>query len=258
MMKNNHISHSGDLSSQGVRVHSFVQYRKLSQKSKELMPVFIDIDLEKQTGLELSLAIPIFSWGKDPVPNFSWSEKQFQQIVSVYEKYAKAAKETNYGTVVLGADEDGLLHRLLSPRFYQQLSSASRLEIVVGLFKAIQKWIPHVGVALVIEELCPGGLDATDGIEIALALQKAGASFILANAGTHDFPALKNRKPTKIKNEENNLPVNQEVNLASSLWLVGRISIPIFAQSDRVFVDDIIVIAKKCGLAGIVTMSEPI
>ena len=258
MMSIDHITHFWDLSSQSVRVHSFVQYRNLPQKSKEPGPVFIEIDLGKQTALEASSAIPIFSWGEDPAPDFAWSEAQYQQVASVYEQYAEAAQKVGYKIVVLGADEDGLLHRLLSPRFHQQLSYQSRVEIVVSLLKNIHKWIPHVGVALTVEELCPGGLDASDGIEIAQALQAAGASFILANAGTRDFPALKNRRPTKIKNEENNLPVNQEVNLASSLWLVGQVSIPVFAQSDRVFVDDIAGIAKECGLAGIVSMGEHI
>ena len=257
MMTIDHITHFWDLSSQSVRVHSFVQYRNLPQKSKEPGPVFIETDLAKQTALELSLAIPIFSWGRDPAPDFTWTTAECQQVVAVYEQYAEAAKKLGYAMVVLGADEDGLLHRLLSPRFYQELSLQFRLEIVLCIFKSIQKWIPRVGVALTVEELCPGGLDATDGIEIALALQKAGASFILANAGTRDFPALKTRRPTKIKNEENNLPVNNQVNLASSLWLVGQVTIPVFAQSDRVFVDDIAGVAEECGLAGIVSMSEP-
>ncbi len=233
-----------------------MQYRNLPQKSKDSGLVFIEVDVGKKIALEMSSAIPIFSWGIVPSENFEWTTANCQQVVSVYEKYAEAAQKAGYQIAVLSADEDGLLHQLLSPRFHQNLSFQSRLEIMLRLIQAIQKWIPRVGVALTVEELCPGGLDATDGIEIALAMEAAGVAFILANAGTRDFPALKNRRPTKLKNEEANLPDNQEVNLASSLWLVGRVTIPVFAQSDRVFVDDIAGIAKECGLAGIVSMSE--
>ncbi len=140
----------------------------------------------------------------------------------------------------LSVDEDGPLAKLASPRTSPLPDIQSRIAALLQHFEA------GLGVALTVEELCPGGLDPTDGILIAQAFEKAGAQFIIASGGTADFPVLKNRRSTKTQKNSNHAW------LASACWLIGRVKIPVFAQGTFEESADIIHQAKVCGLSGLV------
>ncbi|MEI6805058.1 MAG: hypothetical protein WCK49_00955 [Myxococcaceae bacterium] len=140
----------------------------------------------------------------------------------------------------LSVDEDGELAKLASPRTSSLPDLDSRIVALLKHFK------PGQGVALTVEELCPGGLDPTDGIAIAQAFEKAGAEFIIASGGTSDFPALKNRRSTQTKKDENHAW------LSSACWLIGRVKIPVFAQGSFEETEELVHRTKVCGLSGLV------
>ena len=120
------------------------------------------------------------------------------------------------------------------------------LKNIEARIEALLRYFKNGGIALTVEELCPGGLDPTDGILIAQAFEKAGAQFIIASGGTADFPALKNRRLTKTQKDSNHAW------LSSACWLIGRVNIPILAQGHFEDSEEIRHRAKVCGLSGLV------
>jgi hypothetical protein len=144
----------------------------------------------------------------------------------------------------LVVDEDGELAKIASPRTSPYPDLQSRINALMSHLK------PEQGVALTVEELCPGGLDPTDGIAIAQAFEKAGAKFMIASGGTRDFPALKYRRTTQTTKAEN------YAWLASAHWLIGRVSIPVYAAGpfELPAPTELIQEAKACGFAGLVAI----
>jgi hypothetical protein len=104
------------------------------------------------------------------------------------------------------------------------------------------------------EELCPGGLDATDQISLAKKMIEAGASAIMASGGCSDFLPLKNRRQTQHKNDKNwsSWP---EPWLCSAHWLLGEVEVPVFAQGAASQVQNVMTSAKHLGFAGIIDTS---
>lgn len=155
----------------------------------------------------------------------------------------KIYNRSDFPEPFLSVDEDGPLIKIASPRTSMLPDLKSRIEVLIKYLK------PENGVALTVEELCPGGLDLTDGLLIAKAFEKSGAKFVIASSGTIDFPSLKNRKATKLLNKKANY-----IWLTSACFLVKQISIPIFAQGSFDFPveDSLIREAKFNGLSGLV------
>lgn len=171
-----------------------------------------------------------------------------------YGAWAARAKAQGIGLAVLSLDNDGYWQWLLSTRHHGDWPFANRLKLALQAFGALREHIPQVGVALCVEELCPGGLDPTEGIAIAQAFEFAGASFVVASGGTADFPALKWRRPTQKKDQaETHFADENEIWLASATWLAGRLSIPVFAQGPVQSHQKVRMLAQQCGLTGFVS-----
>lgn len=163
----------------------------------------------------------------------------------MYEIQAKTRfyySRENFPKPFLPVDEDGILAKLASPRTSNLPDLETRITALLEYFK------PGQGVALTVEELCPGGLDPTDGILIAQAFEKAGAQFIIASGGTADFPVLKYRRDTQIQKTPNHAW------LSSACWLMGRVKIPVFAQGYFEESEELLHQAKACGLSGLVRL----
>lgn len=174
--------------------------------------------------------------GRRPQP---LDEAGWQRIA---DAYAQAAQRIPHA--VLGIDDDGLLQSALSPR--TGLGVERGLERVLAIHRAVGSG----DVALTVEELCPGGLDATDGIAIARALVQQGAKRIYASGGTDALRPLRRRAKGSDKRASHHAA---HAALTSAAWLVGRVDvgveiiaiIPFTAEG----VDDA---ARALGLAGIV------
>jgi hypothetical protein len=151
---------------------------------------------------------------------------------------------------VFEVDNDGELISLLSPRFHPE-NYESNLAHVLELFSQARAGLDTCGVALTVEELCPGGIDPSWGVQMAKAFEAAGADFIVASGGTKDLPALKWRRPTKLRSNETEFEETFPW-MASAAWLVGRVAIPVWAKGE--WKDDARAqqVAKELGLAGII------
>lgn len=146
---------------------------------------------------------------------------------------------------VLGVDDDGLLQCALSPRTGGGPDHA-RLARVLTIHRACGP----IDVALCVDELCPGGLDATDGIEAARALSAQGATVIYASAGTRAFAPLRHRRKGGSEGDP-------ALALASAAWLVGRVSTRVFAVVWRGEAGALLTQARALGLDGVVARGSP-
>lgn len=151
--------------------------------------------------------------------------------------------------VIVCADEDGEWHKQLSPRFHSGNITERSASFSALLDDLNAQHIPFA-VALTVEELCPGGLDPTDGIWLAQLCETKGAVAIIASGGTQDFPALKYRRPTQIK-DTNAFFSHNEPWLSSALWLVGKVQIPIIAKGTPCKNEEAQVIAQRLGITAI-------
>ncbi len=151
---------------------------------------------------------------------------------------------------VVIADDDSSWQQALSPRYHSHKTVQERLVPFLQHLAEISEAHGQFVVALTVEELCPGGLDPTDGIIIAQACEAAGASAIIASGGTADFPALKWRRPTQRKATDEILPTNEPW-LASAAWLLGRVSIPVYAKGHAHDQVKAAAIAQQMGFAGV-------
>ena len=146
---------------------------------------------------------------------------------------------------VLSAHDDGLLAATLSPRTNPEQPLFARIERVARAVDVVKRAGKRVSVALTVEELCPGGLDPTDGVIIARELVDAGAALILAQGGTRALPALWARPN----------PTGGDLGdafLASAAWLVGRVLVPVLALGPTTDLPRAGARAAARGLAGVV------
>ncbi len=151
--------------------------------------------------------------------------------------------------VVFGADDDGLFQSALSPRTNGAVDEAGRRARALHAFAAVRSALPAktlLGVAIVVEELCPQGLDPTEGIAHARAFAAAGAAFLVASGGTAALPALKDRQKGR------SLGPSEEW-LWSAAWLVGAVDVPVIAQGPAQSMDAALAKARALGLDGVAT-----
>lgn len=167
-----------------------------------------------------------------------------------YEEAARACAAVGV-PCALGVDDDGLLQAALSPGAASALRDSdddARRARVLAVHRAASRGAgAAVDVVLVVEELCPRGLDPTDGIAAARALVAQGARRIYASAGTEALPALKHR-------EKGHTSSGALVALWSAAWLPPRLGpdVEVVAVLPAP-AGGALELAARQGLAGIVT-----
>lgn len=186
-------------------------------------------------------------WNDEPIPVLHPEDAMLR---------AEELRSEGVQKILLCVDEDSEAIRALSPRF---VSDQERHEKCEQIAERIQTLASHfeVWVGLTVEELCPGGLDPSDGIALAQGFEKAGAKAIVASSGTRDFMPLKNRRETQQKNSPDALKAAQwpEPWLSTALWLVGRVQVPVYAQGPVAKPAMSLAFAKAHGLAGVIDSS---
>lgn len=164
-----------------------------------------------------------------------------QQLIAAF---AEAARRVRAGgrRVAIAVDDDGLLHRALSP-----LGGAVDVDLLLQVIAACAP----CDLRLVVEDLAPGGLDATAGIAFARrAIDVAGAAVVFAGGGTAAFDPLWSRRKGRSVDTSG-------LSLASGAWLVGRVGIPVFGVvRGATDIDVVTERAQRLGLAGIVHVDD--
>jgi hypothetical protein len=163
-------------------------------------------------------------------------EAGWQEITRAFVAGADACRAAGVAWG-LALDDDGLLHDALrhAPDRARAIAAAVRAPLV----------------ALPVEDLAPGGWDATDGIALALALvsatpEAAGATTVVASSGSRAFAPLRWR-------QKGGTVGSARAALASAAWLVGRLPAHVAIAAIVPFtgedVADIHAAARALGLA---------
>jgi hypothetical protein len=179
------------------------------------------------------------------------SEDLKREFITLHISWANQLNQLGFKHLVLAADDDGLLHQTLSPR-YSSLDLEQRYSLVLKLYIELKKIYPDLMVLLPIEDLAPDGLDATDGVAIAKALVALGLKEIIATAGTRNFWPLYDRRQTKKKSLQQEDFLSHEPSLASALWLKNIPNLSIWYLAFLSHDDEAIELAKDLGLVGLI------
>ncbi len=219
--------------------------------------VFVRINIDKnedENFLKMSTmgqVIPMLFFEGAGLSSSLWQASFFAQVKERHISVLKKLKAHGYKKVVIAADNDGLLARMLSPRF-SDWSMKERMTLLLDIFTDSQKIIDELWVALTIEELIPGGMDATDGIEVSKNLQSLGLKTLIVASGTKDFMPLYARKTTKKKVSQEEEFASHEPSLASCLWVRETTTLELWALADIDEPKDALDLAQSLGLSGII------
>ncbi len=141
-------------------------------------------------------------------------DDEFASFVAEFKAAADAVRAKGVVPVV-AALPDGLLHACCSPLMCQP----PRPDRVVAVVAACAP----CDVLVVVEDLAPGGTDATTGVEFArLLVDTARATTLYATAGTVRLaPLLERDKGASVDVDG--------AFLFSAAWCVGRVNVPVVA-----------------------------
>lgn len=210
------------------------------------------LDITDAKEVQQFLAIPSDKtpvlYKKSDIHHSRFDSQMFASVVKEHLDFAQILADAGIKKIAIATDDDGMLHQILSPRF-SSLDLATRAKPLLDIYLGLKAKFEEVVVWLLVEELAPGGLDATDGVSLAKMLEDLGLKHVVACSGTKDFPPLYFRKATKEKNEE---IVSTEPALASSLWLLNNTDLKV---SSVAFIEDPKVacaLAKSLGIFSVI------
>lgn len=172
-------------------------------------------------------------------------------IVDEHVAAARTLKERGFDRIVIGADEDGAWQKILSPRFSQG-ELVERSADLRATFEAMAELFDDVWLLLNVEELTPGGMDATDGVMIAQMLEAKGLKNIIATSGSKDFPPLYDRRSTEKKSDQTQDFLSHEPDMAASLWIKQHTGLAVWALMAVNHEASAQALAREIGLAGII------
>lgn len=172
-------------------------------------------------------------------------------IVKEHLAAAIKLKKRGFNRLVIGADEDGAWQKILSPRF-NAAKIEERMVDLLASFQLLSAVIDEVWVLLNVEELSPGGMDATDGVLIAQALESLGLKNIIASSGSKDFPPLYDRRCTEKKSDQQQDFRSHEPDLAASCWLLQHTGLKVWALAQVDDEDHALFLARSIGLSGLI------
>lgn len=162
-------------------------------------------------------------------------------LIAAWSDAAARARGLGHA-IVIAVDDDGLLHRAVSP-----LEGAPDPDLVLAIIAACAP----CDLRLTVEDLAPGGLDATAGLAFARrAIAVAGATRVFAGGGTAAFDPLWSRRKGQSLDRSG-------LGLASAGWLVGRVDVPVHGVvRGDVDVDVVTARGLALGLEGIVQVES--
>ncbi|MCA9507196.1 MAG: hypothetical protein KC505_02095 [Myxococcales bacterium] len=236
-----------------MKSHNFISTVPLDFELGTFLTVAIDDDHELLSQIDKKSTPILFFAGKENSQSM-WHEDFFAQVVEKFVKAAHVLKERGMKRAVIAVHDDGLLMRILSPRF-SDWSIEKRMEIVLEIFLKLSAIFEDVWVLLSVEEMIPGGMDAYDGIKIARALEKLGLKTLIVTSGTKDFLPLYQRKITKKKISQEKDFNSHEPSLSSALWVLQSCTVKVWAYCDLDDEKNALEIACNIGLVGIIRRS---
>lgn len=216
--------------------------------------IFARMDLDRPSDFlflkgKLS-CIPIL-YKKSTIHHSRYNLGLIDGVIEQHIKSAEKLADMGFDHLAIALDNDGIWQKWLSPRF-TSADFESRIKPLCSLFLNISKIIPNLSVFLTIEELAPGGMDATDGIKIAQTLEEHGLKNIIVSSGTKDFMPLYDRRITHKKISMSDNFYSNEPALASALWVLEHTSLNVFCAAFFDNKEKALAIAQKLGLSGLI------
>jgi|HubBroStandDraft_4_1064222.scaffolds.fasta_scaffold104478_2 hypothetical protein len=212
-------------------------------------PAFVRIDV----GHEQEVADFLAMSNKSPVIPMLFAKDSRHHHDIIIDSYLNVALKMNlagFNHVVLAADNDGAWQRSLSPRNNESLKG--RMMPFLNCYRALVPVVPKLWVCLTIEELAPGGFDASDGIAVLQELRALGLNTAIVSAGSRDFmPLFKRRSTIKKSNEIADFP-SREPSLASAQWALSHTDLKIWALMPIDNDQAASALAKDLGLKGLI------
>jgi hypothetical protein len=220
---------------------------------KQVIPLFDHAGAEasiwsRQRSVDCS-NLPSPTTGRKPrrAETTDWANLQ-RALLDALHRWADAGASG----AALAFDDDSFFAHALSPRHNPGGEHLRNLDRLCALVEEATIRVPKVGIALTVEELCPGGLDPHDGVEAAQALESAGAAFFVGAGGTRAFPALWRRKERGGESKAGGVPNTLVPALQSAAWLVGKVSVPVWGLAAMKHPSTDLATATAMGLQGIV------
>ena len=220
--------------------------------------IFLRIDIDSPADISWFLNVehahktPILFKANSDLHPSQWNEGFYNDVIEEHIACAQMLSSHGIKKLVIGADEDGVLQKMLAGRF-STMEFNHRMAPLLKIFSHINQIASTTPmVSLTIEELAPGGLDATDGVHIALNLEAKGLKEIVVSSGSKDFHPLYKRRSTQKKKMDDEDFRSNEPAMAAALWLLGRTDLSVFLRSnfdDSQCAKDI---AMKLGLKGLI------
>jgi hypothetical protein len=227
------------------------------------VPVYARIDLLKNSDLKNFLHCPqknktpvLFLPSQNTHPT-RMDENYVSDLTERHMMIASTLLSQGITDIVIATDNDGAFHQLLSPRF-RSLDVIARAEPLCDLYSDLCQLGLNVDVLLQVEDLAPGGLDATDGVMIARELATRGLKHVIATAGTKDFPPLFDRRATQKKRDSVDDFISREPALASALWLLEHTELAISCYASIDNKDEALTLAHQLGLNSLVEKAQTI
>lgn len=219
--------------------------------------IFLRIDIDSPADISWFLDVehahktPILFKAHSDLHPSQWNERFYNEIIKEHIICAQMLLSHGIKKLIIGADEDGVLQKMLAGRF-TTMELDYRMEPLLGIFSNINEIANTPIVSLTIEELAPDGLDATDGVHIAKGLEEIGLKEIVVSSGTKDFHPLYKRRSTKKKTTNDDDFRSNEPAMAAALWLFRRTNLSVFLRSsfdDSHCAKDL---AMRLGLKGLI------
>jgi len=231
----------------------------LSSMEEIALPIYGRINVDKESDVETFItclprnAVPILV--KEAHTNRQrFDDAHLESFIDQYSRVTKNLDLAGIKRIVIAADRDSLLQKALSPRFSTD-SIWLRQKPLLRLFAALKEIMTDVRVLLTIEELAPGGLDPTDGIQVAQSLENLGLREIIATYGTRDFMPLYDRRSTRKKSDPADF-LSNEPGLASALWLKQYTNLSVACCAFIHEPSSALELAKSLGLAGLIKKAQ--
>jgi|GEM_PF-1740356 len=218
--------------------------------------IFLRIDIDQPINgadlalLDHKLTRPVLC-SNASIPLSRFDPESCNQLVTQFVIASQQLADFGFRQVVIGADDDSILQKILSPRF-NSIGLTLRKMPLLNVFLAVKPIMDDVGVLLTVEELAPGGLDATDGISIAQDLEDLGLKTIIATSGTRDFPTLYHRRHTQKKARQEHEFVSNVPELAAAKWLLDNTNLAVWGCAFFDEINEAIALAKALGIEGLI------
>jgi 2,4-dienoyl-CoA reductase-like NADH-dependent reductase (Old Yellow Enzyme family) len=233
-----------------MNVHIEKIYSSNASETQTEHNIFLRHSLEETPDYAPHIVPMLFAQAPAHSPK-RWDADFFSVLTQQHVDTASNLKEKGFKTCVLAADNDGLLHKILSPRFNTN-SISERMELICLIYQALKIILDDVWVALTMEELAPGGFDASDGVLVAQKLESLGLKNIIVSSGTRDFLPLFDRRATQKKSSEEEFLGSREPYLASSLWALEHTNLRVWSLGFIHDPEHALALAQELGLAGII------